>query len=97
MTSSRTNEYGIGLIGGMQCNAPSKALQFNAHCPHTSGPKVYPADPRTPNFLPNRIIHLGLLLKNPFGKPGLRAEFPLIRLVVCGIRRKGAYDLDAGR
>ena len=63
----------------------------------TLGTVAYMSPDRTPNFLPNRIIHLGLLLKNPFGPPGLRAEFPLIRLVACGIRRKGAHDLDAGR
>jgi len=28
VTSSRTNDYGIGLIGGRQCNVPSTMLQF---------------------------------------------------------------------
>jgi hypothetical protein len=33
----------------------------------------------TPNstFLPNRIIHLGLLRKSPFGPPGLEEGFPI--------------------
>jgi hypothetical protein len=51
-----------------------------------------------PEFPVNRIIHLGLLRKNPFGPPRLRAGFPFNSSgLLAASDARGAYDLDPGR